>query len=165
MKKKNWYFVLGIFVFLVLLIVLPSFSNNDKSKIIEQEKKDLGFYYQITLNRTQKMTRPGRNFNAVIVPESTKPTVDQLRKLGELLRDENADQPFLWISIYNDAEASKKEISSYNLNDDKQYKIVEGFQNHMIAQYNKNNATGLNQYEIYPTGFDVDKMDAITINY
>lgn len=141
-------------------------NNSAKPADISNRKKELGLDYQITLDRTPKMTRDGRNFQAVIVPVTSEPTIAQLKTLGEIIRDEYAAEPFLWIEIYNDLEVAETDRFDFDLNNDDEWEIVENMQSHMIVQYNKNDASGLNEFKIYPEGFGVTKYeDVITINY
>ncbi len=146
--------------------------NNQSVSSITERKKELGLDYVIVVDRTPKMSRPGKNFSAVFSSNKPEPTIEQLKTLGEIIRDEYKNESFLFLWFWNDSKAATEDTSKYVNVDadtkegDAEWEIVKDIQSHLIMQYNKNDVTGLNQLKIYPNGLQTtESKDIVKINY
>lgn len=169
-------------VFILIIIFLLGIGSNRNNQIqitndnqannIADRKKKLGTGYAIVIDRSSGMSLSGKNFLAIFSPGETSPTVEQLKTLGEIIRDEYKNESFAMLSFWNIPEATAKNLSSYDFNSVTMWKIVQeqkvDDQMKWIAEsmnYSKNNATGLNRLVIYPEASIGSTDNAIIINY
>ena len=186
-QTKFWQWVklhpvISVFAVLFSLVFISSLAsqnttNDSTSKTVstnnqviensfDKRKEALGFSYQIIVDKTPNMTRSGKNFSAVIVPTTIKPTIEQIKQLAEIIRDENASEPFLWLSFYDDQDAASVDVFKIDTDTDSGIAKIDQVQSHLVFQYNKNNASNLNQVNIYPNGLIATKSeDVIRIDY
>jgi|GEM_PF-3039535 len=179
MDYKN--FVIGAVVILIIIFLLGMGSNksnqtqtinNKQTNSISERKKELGLDYAIMIDRSSGMSRSGKNFLAIFLVKGTSPTTEQLKTLGEIIRDEYKNESFTMLSFWNIPEAVAKNLSSYDLNSVTMWKVVQeqeiDSQMKWIAEsmsYTKNNATGLNRLVIYPEASSGSTDNTIIINY
>jgi hypothetical protein len=173
-------FVICAVVILIIIFFLDIGGNknnqtqtiDNKTNSITDRKKELGINYDIIIDRSSEMSRSGKNFLAIFLPKGTSPTTEQLKTLGEIIRDEYKNESFTMLSFWNIPEAVAKNLSSYDLNSVTMWKVVQEqeIDNQMkwIAEsmsYTKNSATGLNRLVIYPEANSGSTDNTIIINY
>ena len=182
MNAKVIFSVIGGLVLIIILLIaqsrdsdVPTASASDPVAVsvdtnkpieVKELKNESGLTYKIGYDRTSQMTVPGRNFAIAIDSSSTPPTIDQLKKLGEFLRDRYIDEPFLDIAIYDDEASAKVDPMKLDVDDDADYEKLLKVQTHLLATYNRNRGGGVDRLEIFPIGFTYTKYeDIVKVEY
>lgn len=132
-------------------------TSNPTAPSIAERKKALGIDYVVVDDRSSEMSRTGRNFLAVLVPEKPAPTTEQLKTLGTILRDEYKNEPFVDLFFWNLPQSVAKNLKSYKFAGNTLWQVIQDqtingeTQTVVVSmRYTKNDASGLNQLVIYP---------------
>ena len=81
----------------------------------------------------------------IIVIKTVNRNVGDLEKLGLILKNENINDQFSFIYIFDD----KKAADMFNDNSEWTKEQQDFYDNHFIASFNKNINTGLNRFFIH----------------